>query len=521
MEDDEHEERSLAIEMPTTDSTVNSSDPIKQNPLCLMTRVRSVTSTIKLVLKLGSGFFADAYDLFVIDIVLSILKEQSLVDKSGIGYSRSAAGVIASATSVGAVAGMIIFGLIGDNIGRKVGVLTTGSLVAIGSLLSASCVRSDSMSLMNQLALYRALLGFGIGGEYPLSASMASEGSGDLKKSTRLVAGVFSMQGVGMLFSSLLGYILLTAGCSLEFTWRFLLAFGAVPAIISLYLRMNMTFKPTAQVEIADTVTKTTLKEKVSSVISIIGQYKLLLIGTMLSWFLLDITFYGTGEFKHSVSSQLFPNKTGSPREKVIDDALFGVIISSIALPGYVCSFLFINAIGKWNLQFFGFLAMTIAYIIMAALLTAGGGSSGANLFVFGLTFFFTNFGPNASTFIIPSELYPSSIKATCHGISAAAGKIGAIVGAASFPQAIHAVGLNGVMFLCAGIAIAGALTTYVFLPKNVIDPIDLVPEALSIEENKKGTSTSADIDAPTPVTTVIGLTTIGLTASFFVGAMS
>jgi hypothetical protein len=48
---------------------------------------------------------------------------------------------------------------------------------------------------------------------------------------------------------------------------------------------------------------------------------------------------------------------------------------------------------------------------------------------IYGLTFFFSNFGPNATTYIVPGEVFPTEIRATCHGISSAAGKLGAIVG--------------------------------------------------------------------------------------------
>ncbi|GLJ42419.1 hypothetical protein SUGI_0878940 [Cryptomeria japonica] len=46
------------------------------------------------------------------------------------------------------------------------------------------------------------------------------------------------------------------------------------------------------------------------------------------------------------------------------------------------------------------------------------------------LTFFFANFGPNSTTFIVPAELFPARFWSTCHGLSAAMGKLGAIIGA-------------------------------------------------------------------------------------------
>uniref|UniRef100_A0A803LS70 Phosphate transporter n=1 Tax=Chenopodium quinoa TaxID=63459 RepID=A0A803LS70_CHEQI len=46
---------------------------------------------------------------------------------------------------------------------------------------------------------------------------------------------------------------------------------------------------------------------------------------------------------------------------------------------------------------------------------------------------FCANFGPNATTFMIPAEIFPTRLRSTCHGISAAAGRAGSIVGAFGF----------------------------------------------------------------------------------------
>ncbi|KAG6475285.1 hypothetical protein ZIOFF_064503 [Zingiber officinale] len=52
---------------------------------------------------------------------------------------------------------------------------------------------------------------------------------------------------------------------------------------------------------------------------------------------------------------------------------------------------------------------------------------------MYAFTFFFANFGPNSTTFIVPAEVFPARLRSTCHGISAATGKMGAIVGAFGF----------------------------------------------------------------------------------------
>ena len=48
--------------------------------------------------------------------------------------------------------------------------------------------------------------------------------------------------------------------------------------------------------------------------------------------------------------------------------------------------------------------------------------------FLYFMSSFFGQFGPNATTWLLPGEVFPTDIRATCHGISAATGKVGALV---------------------------------------------------------------------------------------------
>ncbi|KAF4688260.1 hypothetical protein FOZ60_002959 [Perkinsus olseni] len=401
-----------------------------------------------LILKLGSGFFADAYDMFVIDIVLAILQELQLEDPEGIGLTEETKGLIAAATSAGAVLGMIFFGVLGDYVGRRVAIICTGALVVLGSIASACVQRSEVLSLAYQLCICRVVLGFGIGGEYPLSAAMASErASSDVRG--RVVAGVFSMQGVGMIAASVIPLVFLSAGASMHFTWRFLLGIAVLPSAGALYFRFGL--KESAAFDQARRRAPANFASRVKSVLNILVLVAVPLLGTSLSWLFMDVTFYGTGEFKHAVADSLFPE--GNGHDKVVDAAIFAMVISFIALPGYICACLFIDKLGRWTLQVLGFCMMVVFYLVMAVCIQFNANAY-LNLVVFGVTFFWTNFGPNTTTFIIPSEIFPTEVKTTCHGFSAAMGK----------------VGLHVVMYVCCVVAAAGLVATLVFLKKSVVD---------------------------------------------------
>jgi len=425
-----------------------------------------MSANLSLIFKLGAGFFGDAYDLFVIDIVLCIL--ENLPQSPLMGDVKGMQGYVSAATSFGAILGMVFFGILGDSFGRLSAILTTGTISAVGSLVAGLCMPSEVFPLIYQLMLVRFLLGIGIGGEYPLSAVMASESSSEGARG-RVIAGVFSMQGVGMLASALLAVIMCKMNVDLEIMWRLLLCIGALPAFLAVYLRLKMT-ETTAFTQTKRVISGKTTDERVTDMWRVIKENRWALIGTSSTWFLLDVTFYGTAQFKRNISSALSPSPSTKPEDIVATMASFSTIISLMAIPGYLCSCWFMDSIGRYRLQVGGFVAMICCYLLMATGLVLGAPAQ-LNLALFGLAFFFTNFGPNTTTFIIPSEIFPSSVRTTCHGFSAAMGKAGAVLGAYVFPVIKDTIwGLHGVIYLCAGVAFLGLVCTIVFVPKDKQD---------------------------------------------------
>ena len=75
--------------------------------------------------------------------------------------------------------------------------------------------------------------------------------------------------------------------------------------------------------------------------------------------------------------------------------------------------------------------------------LTATSSSRGAFVFLYCLANFFQNFGPNTTTFIVPGEAFPTRYRSTAHGISAASGKLGAVISQVGFAQMANIGGTN------------------------------------------------------------------------------
>jgi PHS family inorganic phosphate transporter-like MFS transporter len=86
-------------------------------------------------------------------------------------------------------------------------------------------------------------------------------------------------------------------------------------------------------------------------------------------------------------------------------------------------------------------------------------------LILYGMTFFFTNAGANTTTFILPSELFPTRYRASLHGICAASGKLGAAVGAYAISLLVNQP--TTIFYVCTGIAWLGFLLTYFTIPET------------------------------------------------------
>ena len=123
------------------------------------------------------------------------------------------------------------------------------------------------------------------------------------------------------------------------------------------------------------------------------------------------------------------------------------LILSACGLiPGYYATFLLVDSWGRKSIQLMGFIMLTALFIVMGFgynALRSSGPASKAFFFLYCLADFFQNFGPNTTTFIIPGEVFPTRYRSTAHGISAASGKLGAIVAQVGFARLKDIGGTN------------------------------------------------------------------------------
>lgn len=414
------------------------------------------SSDWRMVVTAGTGFFTDAYDLFVIGVVTAILAPLWHLSITQIA-------VLNAAALAAAAAGAILFGILSDKFGRKKLYGIEVVILFIGAILSAV---SPSFTW---LLISRVIVGLGIGGDYPSSAVVVSEHAGS-KNRGYLVLLVFAMQALGLIVGPLLASILLSTAIPPETVWRILLGLGAIPAASVFYLRrkiqetphylLSKQSSPYVVSRIVSDLTGLIEEEpekpayKKQSIFS--KKWLKLVIGTAGSWFLLDVAFYGNG-----VSSTLIIQKI-QPVATLLSHTIIAALLFLIfAVPGYFLAAKYVDKIGRKLLQGLGFVMMALCY---AAIAYIPGLVDILPLFllIFGVSFFFVNFGPNTTTFLIPSEVYPTSIRAKGHGFSAAIGKLGAFIGVLFLPILLKAMGLQMTMALMAAVSLAGIITTMI-----------------------------------------------------------
>lgn len=432
----------------------------------------------------GMGFFTDAYDLFCISLVTKLLgRIYYHVDGSPKPGSLppNVSAAVNGVAFCGTLAGQLFFGWLGDKLGRKKVYGMTLMLMVICSVGSGLSFGHEPKSVIATLCFFRFWLGFGIGGDYPLSATIMSEYA---NKKTRgaFIAAVFAMQGFGILGGGIFAIIVASAfkaafdapayevdptGSTVpqaDFVWRIILMVGALPAALTYYWRMKMpeTARYTALVaknakQAASDMSKVlqvdieSEEQKVEQIAQnrsnayalfsreFVRRHGLHLLGTTTTWFLLDIAFYSQNLFQKDIFSAIGwipPAKTMNALEEVYRIARAQTLIALCStVPGYWFTVAFIDKMGRFAIQLMGFFMMTVFMFALAIPYNHWTHKDNRIGFVamYSLTFFFANFGPNATTFVVPAEIFPARFRSTCHGISAASGKLGAMVGAFGF----------------------------------------------------------------------------------------
>lgn len=134
-------------------------------------------------------------------------------------------------------------------------------------------------------------------------------------------------------------------------------------------------------------------------------------------------------------------------------------------LPGVALGIFLPDLIGRRTLQFGSCAILCVLYAIWAGVSNTA--SSGGLITLYTISQLVLAAGPNVTTFLIPVELFPTRVRGTAHGISAACGKCGAVLTAYGFGSLVSSVGLRGALGLFSGIMALISLITLLIPEAN------------------------------------------------------
>ncbi|KAK0521417.1 hypothetical protein OC834_006674 [Tilletia horrida] len=484
---------------------------------------------VKLLLIAGVGFLMDAYDLFIINII-ALIVQQVYFNGRTIDWGLDG-GVFKASANIGNILGQILFGTLGDKLGRK-GVYGKELMVVIVAvILTISAPDYLGRGVSYWITAFRILMGIGIGGDYPMSASIVADRA-SIKKRGILLGLIFSNQGWGNLAASIAGVIVIAAYKGpvqagdihkLSGAWRILQGIILAPSFAVLYFRLTMVestrYKQARALQdnpdliaeaekndkkvsssaasngagsdsdtemggahahahggkqLDDEIEKrvksapASKKEKQSEFYQYFKQprHAATLFGTAFTWFLVDITFYGINLNQSAILSSIgFTASANDVYNSLFKNSLGGLIITVAGfLPGYFITIALVEVIGRKSIQLLGFAFNALFLGILAGKFDTLKNDTGPFFVVFVFLQLFFNFGANATTFIIPAEVFPTRVRGTAHGISAASGKCGAILASLLFPHLSKtSFGYSGVFWVMFGISVFAFFITLIF----------------------------------------------------------
>lgn len=321
--------------------------------------------------------------------------------------------------------------------------------------------------------------GVGVGGEYPMTATSGMENAvGSGKVSTRddrlhrgrKVTSAFLMQGWGQFFNQAILILLLLifhhgsgnypySEVAVQWIYRVSFAIPAVGTLWLVYFRAYKMKSAGRQLAIAKKNAHVTGYDAASLKLTF-GFFGSRLIATAGAWYANDFFFYGNKLFQSEFILVL-----SGPTKSVMVGWLWNLVNVGVSLVGYyLASFMVDNKLyGRKWMMIVGFIADFLLFVIPAFNYDYYTSRAGISTFqaMYFLSSFFNQFGPNAVTFIVAAECFPTPVRATAHGFSAAWGKLGALTAAVLY----NYIDTPTKFLVVPWFGLAGAILTFTFLP--------------------------------------------------------
>ena len=377
----------------------------------------------KLLAVTGLGWLFDSMDTGLIAFVLPVLAKDWSLTPAQMGW-------IGSIGLIGMALGAVLAGTLADRIGRKKVFSIT---VLLYSLSTGMCALSWSYE---SLLFFRFLVGFGLGGELPVAATLMSEYAPSHLRG-RFIVLLESFWALGWLVAACIAYLLIPM-----FGWKIAFVIGTLPALYVFLIRLHMPesvryLLSHNQVDEAKEIIlqleqklavasqpfegeltpieKGQVKEETPHFLKLWNrQFRMRTLMLWLAWFGIVFSYYGIFMWLPSiVFAQGFA---------VVKTFEYVLIMTLAQLPGYFAAAYLVDIIGrKYTLSLFLLMSGVCSFFF-------GNASSSETLLAWGAAMSFFNLGAWGVIYTYTPEQYPTAMRALGSGWAAGFGRIGGML---------------------------------------------------------------------------------------------
>ncbi|WP_292262130.1 MFS transporter [Megasphaera sp.] len=370
----------------------------------------------KLLLVTGLGWLFDSMDTGLIAFILPVLAKEW-------GLAPGQMGLIGSIGLIGMALGAVVSGTIADRIGRKKVFTIT---VLLYSIASAFCALSWNYQ---SLLVFRFLVGFGLGGELPVAATLVSEYAPSRVRG-RFIVLLESFWGLGWIAAACIAYFFIPL-----YGWRMAFLIGALPALYVCLIRMHMPesvryLLAHGRVGEARQIVVSLERQLHVPVVPFVSEKETVpvvakasfrelwkkpfasrTIMLWLVWFGINFSYYGIFMW--------LPSLVFQQGFTVVKTFEYVLIMTLAQLPGYYCAAWLVDKIGrKYTLSAFLLFSGVASYFF-------GHASTAAALMMWGSVMSFFNLGAWGVLYTYTPEQYPTAIRALGSGWAAGFGRFG------------------------------------------------------------------------------------------------
>jgi MFS family permease len=448
----------------------------------------------------AAGKFFEGLVVFMTGIALPLIAREFHI-------TADQGGIVSAATLFGILIGAVALGGLSDAFGRKI--MFVVEMVIFMVFLGLITVVNGFWPLV----IYLFGMGLALGCDYPTAHMIISESTPSSSRG-KLVIGAFAFQAVGALVGTGVGWLVLQRDPAID-AWHWMFATALIPGIIVTIWRFYITEsaswlfvrgdheravqaatkllkrRPQYPKDIqlgGDGTSSHHSAEKMNFAALFKPQNQRATILASVPWFLQDLSTYGIGIFTPTLLAAAFgggPDHFRSTSDIIAKDILAAkgsALITSMLLVGITFAVLLADRLGRIRLQIFGFIGCAVGLLIASCSAYADGSMKIFLIFAGVMLFnFMTDLGPNAQTYLLAGEVFPTAIRGSGAGFAAAFAKIGAVLTAFMFPILLKSIGQQALLLILVVTSLLGAAVTWWYRIETTgvnLDTIGTAPPA-------------------------------------------